>query len=354
MDARRPRVTLALDGRIEAGGASMPLAGTLDLLEAIAATRSIQGAATRAGLSYRGAWGKLAALEAALGRRAVAKTKGHGTELTAAGEALRAALDAARRRLEAPLAREAAALGAALAALPGAGDAPAPPLRLAASHDPTLVEALGGLEGVALQVCGSSEALDALRAGRADAAGCHFGTAGDAPPAAVLAGLRKDGLRALPLFRRAQGLMAAPGNPLGLRSIADIARTGARFVNRQRGSGTRAWFDRLLAAAGLGPAAIRGHGDEEFTHQAVAAVIAAGQADAGMGAEAAARRFGLHFRKLGEETYFLVLPARDARDRRVRALVARMRAPRGATDAGDQRPRGATRRRRGEEGGDTA
>jgi molybdate transport repressor ModE-like protein len=347
MDARRPRVTLALDGRIEAGGASLPLAGTLDLLEAIAATRSIQGAAARAGLSYRGAWGKLAALEAALGRRAAAKTKGHGTELTAAGEALRAALDAARRRLEAPLAREVAALGAALAALPGAGDAPAPPLRLAASHDPTLVDALGGLEGIALQVCGSSEALEALRAGRADAAGCHFGTAGDTPPAAVLAGLRKDGLRALPLFRRAQGLMTAPGNPLGLRSIADLARSGARFVNRQRGSGTRAWFDRMLAAAGLEPAAIRGHGDEEFTHQAVAAVVAAGRADAGMGAEAAARRFGLHFRKLGEETYFLVLPARDARDRRVRALVARMRTARGGP-AG-RGPRADARRRRTDE-----
>ena len=349
MDPRRPRVTLALDGRLEAGGAALPLAGTLDLLEAIAATRSIQGAAARAGLSYRGAWGKLAALEAALGQRAAAKTKGHGTELTAAGEALRAALDAARRRLEAPLAREEAALAAALAALPGARDAPAPALRLAASHDPPLVDALGGLEGVALQVCGSSEALEALRAGRADIAGCHFGTAGDAPPAAMLSALRKDGLRAVPLFRRAQGLMAAPGNPLGLRSIADLARKGARFVNRQRGSGTRAWFDRLLAASGLEPAAIRGHGDEEFTHQAVAAVIAAGRADAGMGVEAAARRFGLHFRKLGEETYFLVLPAGAVKDRRVRELVARLRAVRGVADGGgrrraDVRRRGAVRK----------
>ncbi len=325
MDRKRSRVTLALDGRIEADGGALPFAGTLALLEAIAATRSIQGAATRAGLSYRGAWGKLAALEAALGRRAVAKTKGHGTELTAAGEALRAALDAARRRLEAPLAREAEALRAALDALPGARDAAAPPLRLAASHDPTLVDALGGMEGVALQVCGSDEALEALRAGRADAAGCHFGTAGDAPPAAARARLARDGLRALPLFRRAQGLMAAPGNPLGLRGLADIASAGARFVNRQRGSGTRAWFDRLLAASGLAPSAIRGYGDEEFTHQAVAAVIAAGRADAGMGAEAAARRFGLHFRKLGEETYFLVLPAGAARDPRLRGLVARLR-----------------------------
>ena len=325
MDRKRPLVALALDGRIEAGGGTLPFAGTLALLEAIAATRSIQGAATRAGLSYRGAWGKLAALEAALGRRAVAKTKGHGTELTAAGEALRAALDAARRRLEAPLAREAEALRAALDALPGARDAAAPPLRLAASHDPTLVDALGGMEGVALQVCGSDEALEALRAGRADAAGCHFGTAGDAPPATARARLARDGLRALPLFRRAQGLMAAPGNPLGLRGLADIASAGARFVNRQRGSGTRAWFDRLLAASGLAPSAIRGYGDEEFTHQAVAAVIAAGRADAGMGAEAAARRFGLHFRKLGEETYFLVLPAGAARDARLRGLVARLR-----------------------------
>jgi molybdate-binding protein len=67
-----------------------------------------------------------------------------------------------------------------------------------------------------------------------------------------------------------------------------------------------------------------------------------------MGAEAAARRFGLHFRKLGEETYFLVLPARAARDRRVRALVARMRATRGV--AAGRGPRANARRRRIGEG----
>jgi molybdate-binding protein len=101
--------------------------------------------------------------------------------------------------------------------------------------------------------------------------------------------------------------MVAPGNPLGLRDLADAVGAKARFVNRQRGSGTRRWFDRLLAQAAISPGAVRGYTDEEFTHQAVAAVIAAGRADAGLGVQAAAEKFGLDFLPLGEESYFLVL-----------------------------------------------
>ncbi len=131
-----------------------------------------------------------------------------------------------------------------------------------------------------------------------------------------------------PLFTREQGLMLAPENPLATRNVADLAARGARVVNRQRGSGTRAWFDRLLAEAGLPPARIRGYAVEEFTHQAVAAVVASGEADAGMGVRAVAERFGLAFVPLGTETYFLAARAEVAA-----ALLARLRAGiRAATD----------------------
>ena len=317
------KIRLSIDGTIGFAGGSLRIAETLALLDAIAATRSLQGAATRVDRSYRAIWGKVAAIEAALGQPVVVKTKGHGTVLAPAGEALCKTLRGTIDRFEAELARETDALSRQLLQRVGAAAAP---LRLAASHDPLLLEMIADDASVALAICGSEEALARLRTGTADAAGCHFGMPGASPPQTVRRALETGGLTALALFRREQGLITAPGNPLRLRGVGDIARRGARFVNRQRGSGTRAWFDRLLAEAKVAPARIRGYASEEFTHQAVAAVIAAGQGDVGLGARAAAARFGLGFQPLGEETYFLVLAKSRAREPHIVTLVERLRA----------------------------
>jgi molybdate transport repressor ModE-like protein len=298
------RWNVAFESRIRHDGVQIPVAETLAILDGIAESAALAGAARLSGLSYRAIWGKLAALEALVGRQLAQRTKGHGTRLTEAGQALRAALAASQRRLEPALAAEAEALSSALAA--AFATAPPPPLVLAASHDPILTRAARGVPGLRVDIAGSDEALELLRAGRADIAGCHFGTDAEDPPPTVADRLRAEGRCWTVLFRRAQGLMLAPGNPLGIAGIPDLARRQARFVNRQRGSGTRAWFDRLLARHAIPPDAIRGYTDEEFTHHAVAAVIATGRADAGMGVQAAATEFGLDFRRLGEETYFLV------------------------------------------------
>lgn len=314
--------TLRIDGRIELRDASLPLGETLAILDGIAERRALVGAARRTGLSYRAIWGKLARLERAFGRPLAAKTKGHGTALTPAGEELRAALAESLRNLEAPVRRESEAFAARLRAHLATPDRP---LRLAASHDPLLLEAGTRVAGLQVVTCGSAEALAALRGGTAELAGCHFGTPAATPPTALQRGFEAEGLRALALFHRAQGLIVASGNPLRLRGVGDIARRRARFVNRQRGSGTRVWFDRLLAEARIDPGAIPGYANEEFTHQAVAAVVAAGQADVAMGVRAAADRFGLGFHAIGEETYFLVVKAAQARDARIVDLVRRVR-----------------------------
>src|SRR5690606_35389797 len=121
------------------------------------------------------------------------------------------------------------------------------------------------------------------------------------------------------------------GNPKRIRDVADLARTGVRFVNRQRGAGTRAWFDRLLRERGLRPAEIRGYEREEFTHLAVAASVAAGLADAGFGLRAAAAQLDLGFVPMGIERYFLTV-ARALRERpAVRVLIREMRARAGGT-----------------------
>ena len=109
------------------------------------------------------------------------------------------------------------------------------------------------------------------------------------------------------LVHREQGLMVAPGNPLRLGGIGDLTRPGVRYVNRQRGAGTRVLLDHRLAELGIPPDAISGYAREEPTHLAVAAAIAAGRGDAGLGITAAARAFGLDLVPVTWEPYDLVV-----------------------------------------------
>ena len=109
------------------------------------------------------------------------------------------------------------------------------------------------------------------------------------------------------LVQRSQGLMVAAGNPLGIAGLADVCGPGVRYVNRQRGAGTRVLLDVMLARLGIAASSIEGYAREEPTHLAVAAAIASGRADAGMGIMAAARAFGLDFVPLVTEPYDLVV-----------------------------------------------
>jgi putative molybdopterin biosynthesis protein len=124
------------------------------------------------------------------------------------------------------------------------------------------------------------------------------------------------------LVHRDQGLIVAPGNPLALAKIDDLTRPGVRYVNRQRGAGTRALLDHELATRDIDPDDITGYTREEHTHLAVAAAVAAGRADAGLGILAAARAFGLDFAPIAQEPYDLVLPADTVTDERLAPLWA--------------------------------
>ncbi|HET7197020.1 MAG TPA: substrate-binding domain-containing protein, partial [Burkholderiales bacterium] len=95
----------------------------------------------------------------------------------------------------------------------------------------------------------------------------------------------------------------------------------------QRGSGTRALVEELLREARLAPAALPGYSDEEFTHAAVAATIAAGRADAGVGVRAAASRFGLGFVPLRSEVYWLAARGRTLASPVLARLLEALRAP---------------------------
>jgi putative molybdopterin biosynthesis protein len=126
--------------------------------------------------------------------------------------------------------------------------------------------------------------------------------------------------------RREQGLIVARGNPLELHDVAAIAAAGARYINRQKDAGTRMLFDLLLARAGIDRAAIAGYDRLEFTHTAVAALIADGSADCGLGIRAAAAALDLDFVPLASEPYELALRAAALDEPRIAALIETLRS----------------------------
>jgi putative molybdopterin biosynthesis protein len=117
-------------------------------------------------------------------------------------------------------------------------------------------------------------------------------------------------IRLIAFVRRNQGLMVKKGNPLKINQLEDITRKDIRFINRQRGSGTRVLLDYHMKQDGLATASIRGYDEEEYTHLGVAAAVSSGRADTGLGIPAAAIALDLDFVPLFTERYDLVIPYR--------------------------------------------
>ncbi len=181
------------------------------------------------------------------------------------------------------------------------------------SHDPvldlaaSLLRARDPAQTLVSGPVGSLGGLVALRDGLCHVSGCHLldPESGEYTLpwiARVLPGRTVEVVR---LVDREQGLIVAPGNPLGITGLGDLPRV--RYVNRQRGAGTRVLLDHELARAGMDPSTIAGYDREEPTHLAVAAAVAAGRVDAGLGVLSAARAFGLGFVGVAREPFDLVM-----------------------------------------------
>jgi putative molybdopterin biosynthesis protein len=112
----------------------------------------------------------------------------------------------------------------------------------------------------------------------------------------------------LTLVGREQGWIVLKGNPKGLKSWRDAANPDIRIVNRQRGSGTRHLLDFALKRAAIDPENVQGYNRQEYTHLAVAAAVASGTADAGLGIRAAANALSCDFIPLASERFDLVIP----------------------------------------------
>ncbi|RME08500.1 MAG: molybdopterin biosynthesis protein, partial [Anaerolineae bacterium] len=157
---------------------------------------------------------------------------------------------------------------------------------------------------------GSLGGLVALRRGEAHLAGSHLldPESGEYNLSYIRRYLPDTPVRVVALVGRQQGLIVPRGNPKAVRSLADLARPDVRFVNRQRGAGTRVLLDYHLAQQNIPPEQIAGYEQEEYTHLAVAAAVASGRADCGLGIAAAARALELDFIPLFQERYDLVVP----------------------------------------------
>ncbi len=170
---------------------------------------------------------------------------------------------------------------------------------------------------------GSLGGLAALRRGEAHLAGCHLldAATGEYNTAYVRRYLPDTPAAIVRLAGRTQGLMVAAGNPLGIAGLGDLARDDVTFVNRQRGSGTRVLLDYHLARQGVEAAAVSGYEREEYSHLAVAAAVAGGSAQAGLGILSAARALGLDFIPLFDEEYDLVIPKEHYESAQLRPLL---------------------------------
>jgi putative molybdopterin biosynthesis protein len=295
------------------------------LLDGVARGGNLRFAAREANLSYRHAWGLIKHWERVFAHSLVALERGRGSELTASGELLRQVWHKTGERTAAALAEAAAHAMRMLEAVTGEQDGTA--LKIAASHSfgvTTLVALLrdAGVD-VEVQFLGSEESLKRYAAGECAVAGFHLpeGELGRQLWARFQRYLdaRRDVL--LLVENRQLGFMARRGS--SRLSVKDIATKKLRFLNRQPGSGSRLVFDLLLDAAKIKSAAIDGYHSEEYTHLAVAAVIAGGAADVGFGAQAAAETFGLDFWPEVFEKYFLVVP-REAMHRKPISAVQRL------------------------------
>lgn len=298
------------------------------LLKAVRTSGSLGHAAKSIGVSYRHAWGLLGLWERRMGQPLVRLERGRGATLTALGEKLLWAEQRIRARVAPDLDSLADELERDLA--PEFGETRAV-LAISASHDLLLARLRDSLMwepelDIHLDFRGSLDSLAALWRDRCQLAGFHLSHPSDPNAIAeVRRWLKRRTHRLIQFAHREQGLMVGDGNPKDIHGLQDLARNGVRFINRQRGSGTRLLLDRMLDDSHVDARRIDGYQSEEFTHLAVAATVAGGGADAAFGIRAAAAQFGLEFLPMARERYLFACRKEALDQPMIRRFIAALK-----------------------------
>lgn len=173
---------------------------------------------------------------------------------------------------------------------------------------------------------GSMGGLVSLRRGEAHLAGMHLLDAetGQYNIPYIEKQLKNVPVSVVTFAHREQGLIVKQGNPHTITSLDDLTRV--RYVNRQRGAGTRLLLDYELEQRGIDPTVIQGYRREEYTHMAVAAAVATGVAECGLGVRSAALALNLDFVSVGWERYDLVIPQAHMQHETLQALLTVLRS----------------------------
>ncbi len=191
--------------------------------------------------------------------------------------------------------------------------APRPPV-VAGSHDPLLQWAVqeSGSE-LAVMFDGSLNGLTRFTQGKAMLCGCHLldPETGEYNLPIITRSFPLTDTVIIEWAWREQGLIVAPGNPLGIKQLSDLYRPSVRFVGRQEGAGSRILLEYLLQRAGLDPKGVPYTAQPARDESDVAFAVRNSHADAGLGIAAVVRQFQLDFVPLHRERYDLVITRYD-------------------------------------------
>lgn len=297
------------------------------LLEAVQTEGSLKKATDKIKVSYRFAWGLLNKWENLLGQPLVVLERGRGAKLSAVG----AKLMHANRHLSASFAPELDNFStqfkrefeSLLDRSRGDG------FNIFASHGlavGTLRDLINQQSDFQLDLHfhGSLDSLRALRNRDCHIAGFHIpeGVLGQQMMGDYLELIDEETHQLIYVVKRNQGLMIAKGNPKQIDGIHSLTKADITFINRQADSGTRLLLDQMLTAAQISTSQIKGYQHEEFTHMAVAAMVASGAADVGFGIAPMADKFHLEFLPQVWEHYCLAVPNQLIDDERVREIIS--------------------------------
>jgi len=174
---------------------------------------------------------------------------------------------------------------------------------------------------------GSMGGILAIKRGEAHLAGTHLldETTGEYNISFIKNFLADTPLQLINLTYRQQGLLVARNNPLNIKGFTDLDRREVRFINRQRGAGTRLLTDMHLNRLSINPEQVNGYDREEYTHMNVASAVASNNADTGLAIRAAAVALDLDFIPVAEERFDLILPKTFLADPKVAALLHTIR-----------------------------
>jgi putative molybdopterin biosynthesis protein len=170
---------------------------------------------------------------------------------------------------------------------------------------------------------GSTDGLKALNRGYTDLAWSHLLDPGSGEYNTPFLSTHLPNLKpvVVNLFHRELGFLTAPGNPLNFRGFGDLARKEIRFINRQKGSGTRILLDHHLKSLDMSAEEIQGYEKEVYTHFEVGLSILAKEAEVGIATVSAAKLLGLSFIPITRESFDMLMDQATFFDKNVQAFI---------------------------------